>query len=1432
LLRIALRIFTDFYARVRTFFTYIQAHLAVANRVHRWSQAVRVADKADYIGYISDVGARDAWIEEVRDAAANERLALICGAGISSALSGDGAQSTWIGLIKSAFDYLGSLGEGNHAEADDLNKIIQTGPSPQMLVACAEWVKGKFQGLPAGEYKSWLQRTVGSLTLQADVLSRTFAGGAPLLTTNYDFLLEELTGREPLTWTEVDRIEDYHSKPGDFVFHLHGHYRDPRSVIFGGSDYGRLESAKQSVRLLEPLAHSHTYLLAGFGAGLDDPNFMNFLAWFRDNFEQWTRRIYVLTRDDHRPEATLQGKLAYLSYGPAYSDLPQFLADLLPEGMDAADARKIDEETDQPVRVQKLIEEVLPAPVIERIIAKVGPITDLTDFQQSVLDVSFTVLSSRSAALISAVTGTGKTTMSRVAMNAAIGSGGAAVMLLPTKALVAQEVNEWNEWIAAWERTDRHLRVYGSSRDYPEHDSPVSKGRFEVAIAIYEKLGAYLVAGQSPLANTRLLVVDELQTLVEDKERAAKLEGLLTMIRLMGPESRPAVMGLSATLSRESTELLQRWLGVGKFSFVQTSIRPVPLDTIVMDGVSARRQPDAHLLALGEPGVEIPPAEESRHEIGRGLSSPDLAQLEVRNLSTGSLAATLTESLLLSDKTRRILVFVPGRTAAQDLALGIQRLLNKSMGAPRRQGSPWAAGRFASASLVPEEAELRFNALLNSDLPLTDDMIRGLRHGVAYHSARLPAAHRRLLEQEFRDPNGILRILVATDTLAIGVNLTADTVIATSISGYSSGGQSTGRQRRLLSAAELDNKGGRAGRLGQMSRERGEFYILVPDQRDLEDVLDITAQGTRHLSTIDGVFDRYVLANERTPRVVGRITELDDVARLVLQVLCADGFGRREEALDAKVEAVLRGTLAAQNRDMHLPSVLEVLERLRSLSLIVSVKDKIRPSRLGAALGRSGLTLSNASTLERLARLATGGAGDIDLLYNAFRSGEMDEVTAWVALPKVAARHYPSLKENVITYALAYCAESPTRRRDCATLLGVKRHPFPAQLVESGSKVISRELKQILDADVESLERSDATALLRAVVAFEWSRGVPFAELKARFSTAIRSEEVRARERPVELKLHYSDIEQLCEQVAGVIRSAAEVSFSASGVDFSNRMRTLALQVETGLPAWLAPIAKMRMEQLHRNRLASLWDYEPVSSGWASILDLPPLIDHRGLSETDRADARRQLEVREQRERLHRHRVNQRWASETIPGMAATFEEIGQELDAAADGESYLNILCELAHAVGISYGDIVTQGNFSRVTWNAEASSISLCSPESDIGSESIEEVRDSNVLVMLRTHLLPGAYDTLSMGGMTAKFVQPEQLLSLIARFSEARGEAVNADEIVEALLEIRVSALDADSWSLFLDQEGAPPPFSGQMPPLPDREFTPDAEEEDAP
>lgn len=100
-----------------------------------------------------------------------------------------------------------------------------------------------------------------------------------------------------------------------------------------------------------------------------------------------------------------------------------------------------------------------------------------------------------------------------------------------------------------------------------------------------------------------------------------------------------------------------------------------------------------------------------------------------------------------------------------------------------------------------------------------------LRAGVAYHHADLPPRIRLELERVIKD--GLVDYVVATTTLAEGVNLPISTVIVESMSYPSTMG---GNRRKAISERDFWNIAGRAGRA--LRDTEGQVIIIKPDSWD------------------------------------------------------------------------------------------------------------------------------------------------------------------------------------------------------------------------------------------------------------------------------------------------------------------------------------------------------------------------------------------------------------------------------------------------------------------------------------------------------------------------------------------------------------------------------------------------------------------------
>ncbi|MBY6682326.1 SIR2 family protein [Rhodococcus sp. BP-316] len=1262
-----------------------------------------------------------------------------------------------------------------------------------------------------------------------------------VLTTNYDDTWQDAyPNRKPIHWRRELAATVYDRSPREAVFHLHGHHDDSESIILSGQDYGRLGNKGVSLSVLQTILMGNSLCLIGCGAGTNDPTLGQLLDWLSSTQGSSPERHYLFLPDNEAElfddKRDFDSRLTPIAYGPDHSALGPFLDGIFkaqplgPQPEQAVELqaksatrsvgihseRKSGSNSDANQALASLLGiDSLPEGFATEVERELGSLRVLNDFQSNALYAGGKAASDRTSALFCAVTGTGKTTLARIAMNIAVANKRTAVALYPTKAIVRQEYENWTPWSDYWNQNrDQQFKIYAASRDFPDSDRPVARGQFDVAVAIYEKLGVYLVNGREPLSRTSLLVVDEFQTLADGSERASKLEAILTVVKMLPAEVRPALLGLSPSLGLSATSLLRKWWGIDSSALLSSNERPIPLDTFVVDSVGWVKQRDSHLLNIE--GASPPAAEPyTEHGLTERAKLTDQTTSNIEKLGiTQSLAATLVDLLLEQDDNQRIICFVATRRAASDLAIAIQKLILGRTFTPTK-GSPWANGRYASPQ-PPKDSHERYSTLRNSDIPGKDYILRGLLHGVAPHSAEYAPSFRRILEDEFRSDTGLLRVLVATDTLAMGINLPADVVIATSISGY--GGPDGSKV--ILSPENLDNKAGRAGRLGKSKSSRGSFYLLVPTLNDLRDV-DTTQTEKNALIKAEYITSRFVRGLRKSITIRSNYRTPEQIAALALQVLSVDGYGRRPESFHSRIDEIRSALLLAAEDGVEVPPASSLIEELQARQLLHERADgKIAVTGLGHALAHSSLELGMASTLERVARFACANAGDIDLLWNTCRSRAIQGATRWISLPPVSARHLPSLKDSVIEIANAYCADTKDKRMISAQRISDGKAEFPSSLVESGSVVLSEELRNLLDSDGEHASDADVRALLRAVVAFEWSRGIKFSDIQRRLQQCIKSEEaLRPREKEPRIKLHYSDVEQLCEQIAGVLRGAAEVAIGVDGASYTTRVLGLAAEVESGLPYWLDSVRRLRYDWLHRETLSFLWNSPPLEDSLSTLFDDVALVSHPGIPKGALEEAKRALAVREQEEVLSRSRVGRNWSHFSVPnGGGESFGDVSEGLYQSKHPAEYLQILDSLAEDMGVIVSDREGNEHFVESHWSVNSKAVDVCVPRlKNLTSAAVESViNNGKKLVLLAAYITPAAL--VSVRNATgARFVTAEQLLTSIAKASERIGEGYNADDLMELVSSLRGSGVESDSWYVTDRPLGGSPPFTGSLPNL---------------
>ena len=389
--------------------------------------------------------------------------------------------------------------------------------------------------------------------------------------------------------------------------------------------------------------------------------------------------------------------------------------------------------------------------------------------------------------LVLAPTSAGKSFVGEVALARALGMGARALLLVPTKALAEERLAWLEPWAAAggW-------RALCATRDRPESDAAVRRGRFHLLIAVYEKAHHYLVTLPGFLAGVGTVVVDELQMLA-DPERGPLLDRLLTRLAVE-PYTLQRV-GLGPPLPEAGA--LARWFDA---ELLLDRIRPVELREGVLESWSGRfRFGGSRMEALLDP--------QELRRLSTGLGEAGLARpCEAQAARPTLLAAAAA----LARRGEPTLLFAATRA---DCVRGAEGLAGLGVGVgPARSALP------ALSRAEPGRLNDRLGVCLEA--------------GVAFHNADLPAELRTLVESAFAE--GEVRLLVTTSTLGLGVNLAARNVLHDPWRVETD--PASGRIVRLpLTRQRFSYQGGRAGRTRPGTPAPPGRSILVatsPEERE------------------------------------------------------------------------------------------------------------------------------------------------------------------------------------------------------------------------------------------------------------------------------------------------------------------------------------------------------------------------------------------------------------------------------------------------------------------------------------------------------------------------------------------------------------------------------------------------------------------------
>jgi len=370
--------------------------------------------------------------------------------------------------------------------------------------------------------------------------------------------------------------------------------------------------------------------------------------------------------------------------------------------------------------------------------------------------------------LVAAPTGAGKTVVGEFAAFSALAQGKKCFYTTPIKALSNQKFQEFVERFGE----DRVGLLTGDTNINSEAD---------VLVMTTEVLRNMLYANSSTLKNLGSVVMDEVHYLA-DKSRGAVWEEVL--IHLM---ESVQVISLSATVS--NAEEFGEWLGEvrGATEVIVSEVRPIPLYQHVLIGnrlIDLFNEPgriNPEILGLEREAlrkVKIPKGRRDRFgENDNRMSRPEIIEkLQRENLLP---AITFIFSRVGCDAAVK-----------QCLQAGIKLTTTEE-----RIEIAATAARYTQ-NLAEEDL----------DVLGYRDWLVALERGIAAHHAGLLPSFKGAVEDLFK--RGLVKAVFATETLALGINMPARTVVLEKLTKWN------GEAHVSITPGEYTQLTGRAGRRG------------------------------------------------------------------------------------------------------------------------------------------------------------------------------------------------------------------------------------------------------------------------------------------------------------------------------------------------------------------------------------------------------------------------------------------------------------------------------------------------------------------------------------------------------------------------------------------------------------------------------------------
>ena len=269
--------------------------------------------------------------KDLCDAITEGRALIVCGAGVSRAAT-DGQAPGWEQFIRDALAEAAKLGGGMAQPWATACEALLISDAIADWLTAANMIQEKLGGAAGGPYRAFFVGKFGTLkAMDPEILQsieKIAAARNRIATTNYDHLISQALGWDRADWTDYLRVIEALRGTRPAVWHIHGDFDRPDSIIFSQNDYDRIAASELPQFVQKSAGLNFTLVFVGCsGSGLSDDNVGRLLDWMRKSFAGLDDKHFALVADNET-DGWPDGVTAVRFGG--HADLPSYIANLAP----------------------------------------------------------------------------------------------------------------------------------------------------------------------------------------------------------------------------------------------------------------------------------------------------------------------------------------------------------------------------------------------------------------------------------------------------------------------------------------------------------------------------------------------------------------------------------------------------------------------------------------------------------------------------------------------------------------------------------------------------------------------------------------------------------------------------------------------------------------------------------------------------------------------------------------------------------------------------------------------------------------------------------------------------------------------------------------------------------------------------------------------